>query len=217
MGYMMRKLTGEEFARYVQILHWAEKKDLLYAAVAAICIGVGARIGEVLRLRLRDIVNPDGTAKDEIVRCVEKKRRIDFLRCAFPVEIFGEIIERHAARQILTHGLFFEDYAFCRRKSGRPVTYLSAWLHNRAFLKAAGVPVSGVAFHGLRKTFLTEYFLQIYKKTNDMFLAISATQKVAGHEDFGTTARYISTAIAPSTQEVQQGIWEKIKENLERY
>lgn len=217
MGYMMRKLTGEEFAKYVQILQLAEKKDLLYAAVAAICIGIGARIGEVLRLRLRDIVNPDGTAKSEIVRSVEKKRRIDFLRCAFPVDFFGEIIEKHAAQQVLICGTDPDDYAFCRRKNGRPVKYWSAWMHNREFLKSAGVPVSGVAFHGLRKTFLTEYFLQVYKKTNDMFLALSATQKVAGHEDFGTTARYISTAIAPSTQEVQQGIWKKIKENLESY
>lgn len=210
MGTMTRALTENEIADFVKTLQTAPETETMYAAIAALCIGTGARIGEVLELKIKDIVNDKGEALKEITRKVEKKRKTYHVRCAFPVDIFGGIIELHAAKQILRFGSLPNDYAFTRNWRGDRITEKTAWMHQRKLLQLARLPYTGIGYHGLRKTFLTAFFNEVYRSTDDMFLAMKSTQEIAGHENFNTTVKYISGAITPSTKDVQREIWNRI-------
>ncbi len=188
-----RPLKTEEAARYVDILAGVPDRDAVFAAIAAIAIGVGARIGEVLALRTADVLEPNGQLRERIRRRVLKKRNAVVYRDAWFIDgRLRKIVERYAASPRRA-SLYLPGDAlfFAAGISGKSVGYYKAWRHNRRFLGAAGLPMTGVAFHGLRKTFLSKIYERIYADTGDMMRALTFAQKLAGHESINTTILYL--------------------------
>lgn len=201
MGYCMRRLTDDEFLRYIAVLESAPKNEAVYAAICVLCLATGARIGEVLGTRLRDIVDPDTLdARERVSRRVEKRRGTKIRTVYFPPR-FRQIIERAAGLAVM-RGVQPDGQIF-------KVCWKTAWRHNRTFLRRAGLPVTGVAFHGLRKTYLTRAFREKMAETGDTFASLKFVQELAGHAEFNNTVRYIIADIGRSENETLATMWEK--------
>lgn len=201
MGYCMRRLTDAELLRYIDVLESAPKSEAVYAAISVLCLATGARIGEVLSVRLRDVVDPDTLdARERVARRVEKRRSVKIRTVYFPPR-FRPIIERAAGLAVM-RGVTPDGQIF-------KVCWKSAWRHNRAFLRRAGLPVTGVAFHGLRKTYLTRAFREKMAETGDTFASLKFVQELAGHAEFESTIRYIVADIGRSENETLATMWEK--------
>lgn len=188
-----RALTITEAAAYMDVLEAAGPHEAAYAAISALAIGLGARIGEVLALRNADVLDPIGQVRDKIRRKISKKRKEVVYREAYFCDPRLRAIVQRYADSPERKGRFFpgEGTFVCFRWSGRRISYLSAWKHNRNFLRAAGIEPGGVAFHGLRKTFMTAVYQQIYADSGDMLKALTCVQRLAGHDDFNTTLAYL--------------------------
>ena len=195
-----RALCDEEAQRYVGVLRDAEGSELIYAAVCAVCIGIGARIGEVLTLRNADVLTPAGEVREKIRRKVEKKRKTFYQEAVFCDPVLRSIVQRYAASERrLSRWMSPDALFFTARWDGPAITYRAAWGHNRALMRRAGIDPRGVAFHGQRKTFLTAVFRQVHRDTGDMFTALRTVQRMAGHKSVDTTLAYLDI------QEVDEG------------
>lgn len=193
MNNRTRPMKTSEAARYVEILKKASEREAAYAAMAAIAIGTGARISEVLSLRTLDVLEPTGKLKDQIRRKVKKKRNAIVYRDAYFIDpMLRKIVERYVGSPRRA-SLYLPGNAnfFAAGISGKAIPYYKAWRHNRRFLGAAGLPMTGLAFHGLRKTFLSKVYEKIYADTGDMLKALTFVQKLAGHESLNTTIIYL--------------------------
>ena len=188
-----RALCDEEAQRYVGVLRDAEGSELIYAAVCAVCIGIGARIGEVLTLRNADVIGEDRQVRDKIRRKVEKKRgKVVYQEATFRDPVLRSIVQRYAdSARRLSRWMSPDALFFTARWDGPALTYRAAWGHNRALMRRAGIDPHGVAFHGQRKTFLTAVFRQVHRTTGDMFVALRTVQRMAGHKSFDTTIAYL--------------------------
>lgn len=196
-----RPLKTEEAARYIEVLNGVPERDSGFAAIAALAIGTGARIGEVLAMRTADVLEPDGHLKERIRRKVLKKRTATVYREAWFIDpALRKIVTRYIdspRRPSLYLGgdaLFFAGGI-----TGKAIDYRKAWRHNRRFLGSAGLPTTGVAYHGLRKTFLSKVYEKIYAETGDMLKALTFVQKLAGHNSINTTILYLD--ISPLDEE----------------
>ena len=196
-----RPLKTEEAARYVDVMRGASERDSMYAAMAALAIGTGARIGEVLALRTADVLEPNGRLKERIRRKMLKKRTATVYREAWFIDAeLRKIVERYIEsprRESLYLG--GEALFFAAGITGKAIPYNKVWRHNRRFLGAAGLQTNGVAFHGLRKTFLSKVYEKIYADTGDMLKALTFAQKLAGHKSINTTILYLD--ISPVDEE----------------
>lgn len=201
MGYCMRRLTDAELLRYIGVLESAPKSEAVYAAISVLCLATGARIGEILSVRLRDVVDPDTLdARERVARRVEKRRGVKIRTVYFPPQ-FRPIIERAAGLAVM-RGVTPDGKIF-------KVCWKSAWRHNRGFLRRAGLPVTGIAFHGLRKTYLTRAFREKMEETGDTFASLKFVQELAGHAEFESTIKYIIADIGRSENETLATMWEK--------
>lgn len=191
-----RPLTTEEAARYVKVLCAAALCDRysIYSSVAALAIGTGARIGEVLAMRNADVLDlQNGRVRDKVRRKIEKKRgQIVYKEAPFCDPVLWGVVQTYAYKLGRMSAYMPADGKFFTvRWNGAKLTYKSAWENNRKFLLAAGIDPHGVAFHGLRKTFLTAVFREIYRQSGDMLKALTCAQKLAGHENINTTIVYL--------------------------
>lgn len=188
-----RALDTAEAARYVDVLKQSTAAEMPYAAIAALTIGLGARIGEVLGLRNADVLTERGEVREKVRRKIEKKRGGSVYReAAFCDSALRGIVQRYAdSEQRKSRYLQADANFFTCRWQGRKLTYRIAWAHNQRFLRAAGIDPHGVAFHGLRKTFLTAVYRQIYADSGEMLKALTCVQRLAGHKSINTTIAYL--------------------------
>lgn len=83
MGTKTRALSADELTRYMRVITNPPEKTLVYAAACAVIMGSGARVGEVLMMRIQDLFDSAGTPKIEVTRTLEKKGGKNFLTPAF--------------------------------------------------------------------------------------------------------------------------------------
>lgn len=201
MSNRTRPMQTAEAVRYVRILAEAPEREAAYAAMAALAIGTGARIGEVLAMRTMDVLEPDGRIREQVRRKLLKKRNVTIYREAhFTDPVLREIVRRYADSP-RRPSLYLGGSApfFAVGISGRALHYKTAWHHNRHFLQLAGLPLRGIGFHGLRKTFLSKVYSRVYRGSGDMMQALTFAQKLAGHNSINTTIRYLD--ISPVDEE----------------
>ena len=180
MGTRTRPLTKEQTDRFIAVLNSAPESELPYAAAAAIALGTGARIGEVLSMRVKDLFAPDGTPLERVTRSVEKRRSDVRLTVPFPWERMGAAVIRWHQKKLLKG----QEQIFIGRD--RKVCYR----HQQILLRMAGLPETSVGFHGLRKTCLLRFFNAFAKKW-DVTTAWRKTQHLAGHSRIDTTLIYL--------------------------
>jgi len=130
----------------------------------------GMRIGELLEVKLEDIVLPD----QKILIYVGSKNYEG-----------REVYYSSDAEQALKHWLRTRDktkrYLFYGRLD-KPLSYVAAWKVMKKTLERAGLSDKGYSLHHLRHTFATEMI------NNGM--RVEVLQQILGHQDIEMTLRY---------------------------
>ncbi len=216
MGYAMRPLKEEELTRYLEVLRKESERRPVYAAAAAVAIGTGARIGEVLQMRVKDVMDETGKVREKLTRKLEKKRgKVVYSERIFPIEVLREMVQRYLDSD--ERRRFFQkedDYLFSARYSGKKLTYDHCYDIQRELLREAGLPVRGVAFHGLRKSLLTMVFYERQKKTGDSMAALRYVQEIACHKSLDTTLRYVGWELIVDEGQTFRDCFKGIEERL---
>lgn len=212
MGTKTRALTEKEFPEYIRVILAAEGTALPVAAVCAVIIGTGARIGEVLNLTIGDVFDQTGRPLDSIIRTLEKKKcgyavnrkddRKQRLAAAFPWDVLGGPVIRWrktiAERFVIPNSKSnLKLNLFSTRWSNQPLSRGYCWEINKHFLVKAEINPRGIGFHGIRKSFLSHmYFQRLRENSGDPMGALRYVQNLAGHTIFDTTLLYLSDCIA---------------------
>ena len=212
MGTKTHAMGAEGFVKYIDVLNNASGHLLPHAAIIAVIVGTGARIGEVLTMRDRDLFEQDGTPRPNVTRTLEKKRQKTPARLTvcFPWEHLGGPIIRwraEARKRFLTQP---DAALFSIRYDGTPIHRASVLRNANEFLIAAGMNPRGVGMHGIRKTFLREVYRERIKQGADMMSALRHVQKLAGHARFETTLIYLMDEIDESLKDTVNQVFRNL-------
>lgn len=136
-------------------------------------INVGFRIGDILKLKVKDVLNYDRTVKSHIEIIEEKTKK--HKRCKINSVLADELYR-------YTKNMEMEDYIFkSRNGKNKPITRVRAYTILNTAAKNIGLEEIGT--HTLRKTF--GYWF--YKETKD----IALLQQLFNHSSPSITLRYI--------------------------
>lgn len=123
----------------------------------------------------------------------------------------GTPIARWRERAIKMFAIGPEEKLFSVRWNNASISYNYLWRKQRAFLERAGIDPAGVAFHGIRKSFLSTMFYQRVEENGGDFMgALRYVQQLAGHESFEMTLRYLSDCIDRSHYETSKNAISKL-------
>jgi len=192
MSVKTHPIPEDRFMDYVAELNRIrDGVDLPHAACCAFLLGSGARIGEALTVRIRDVFAPDGTPKERVTRNVEKARADRRITVTFPWQYLGgPIVAWHG--WITRHRAAGpEDFLFSLRWSGGPISRFSLHRGNRRLLDRLGIPWRGVGLHGLRKTILRRILADQIREGRSWIEAMRYCQQFVGHDRLDTTIRYL--------------------------
>ena len=182
MSVKTRPLTDEELSAFIRILNADLPAEMTpYQACAALCLGTGGRISEILGMRNRDIFS-DGKPLPRVSRNVLKRKRPVRMTAAFPWDLLGKpVIRWHEIR-----GWYGEDALFIDR------CRLTCWRKQRELLALAGIDPARIAFHGLRKTALGLFYRQFCREAGgDSPSVWRKVQAQACHARIDTTLGYL--------------------------
>mgnify|MGYP005781587897 FL=1 len=136
-------------------------------------INTGLRISDIIKLKVKDVLNPDRTMKTQIDIIEEKTKKKKRYK------INNGLVEE--LRQF-TKDMDFEEYIFKSRKGeNKPITRIQAYrILNNA---GAKIGLEEIGTHTLRKTFGYHF----YQQTKDVALL----QELFNHSAPSITLRYI--------------------------
>lgn len=216
MGTKTHRITDQEFADYLRVLRDAKAGMLVFAALDCVIAGTGARIGEALDLAEKDLFDANGKPLERVTRNVEKKRRLYRYAIEFPWGLLGGPVidwRREAIRRRMI--LHREDKLFSVRVSGKPLSQRYCREKHAAILRHAGINPRGVAFHGIRKTFLSIMFFQRLREADgDFWGALKYVQELACHESPETTLRYLADCISRRHADTMQAAFLAVSPEL---
>ena len=139
-------------------------------AMIMLLLRTGMRIGELLEVKVDDIILAD----QKILIYVGSKNYEG-----------REVYYSSDAEQALKHWLRTRDntkrYLFYGR-SDKPLSYVAAWNAMRKTLERAGLLGKGYSLHSLRHTFATEMI--------NAGMRVEVLQQILGHQDIEMTLRY---------------------------
>lgn len=182
MGTRTRPLTRQQTEAFIEVLNNAPESELPYAAAAAIALGTGARIGEVLSMRVKDLFAPDGTPLERVTRSVEKRRSDVRLTIPFPWERMGAAVIRWHQKKIIKG----QEQIFIGRDRK------TCYYHQQRLLRRAGLAATGTGFHGLRKTCLLRFYKAFASKYGEHNPSVwRKVQRLAGHTRIDNTLIYL--------------------------
>ncbi len=162
-----RKLSEEEIQLLKQNLSTRDR------CIFVIGIRTGFRIGEVLSLQVTDVINNDGSIKNEIyLKKKNTKGSLEGRVVPMHVDIMAELVIYLSGKQNIFIGTLF------------PVNKST---YHRSIKRAcvdAGISAERISSHATRKTFAAN----MYKAVDGNIWKI---QKALGHRSINSTAKYI--------------------------
>ncbi len=162
----------DQVLRYVSIKRYAKRDRCLILT----SFWSGMRVGEIAQLKMGDVVNEDGTIKNEIRLSAQQTKgntaRVVFIPQKLKEEILDYLTTRHAT---LSHiPLFHTD-----DRLGFTPNSLCQWFFWT--YKRAGI--NGASSHSGRKTFLTSLA--------NKGISIHILASLAGHKSIAVTHKYL--------------------------
>jgi integrase len=142
-------------------------------------INSGLRISDLLKLKVKDVMNEDRKLRDRISITEQKTGKAK----DFPIsESSGKALKEHLTSLKNSEP---EGYLFPSRKSSEPITRVQAWRILNDAAGRAGISTSAepIGTHTLRKTF----GYHAYK----MGMDLSVIQKLLNHSSPAVTLAYI--------------------------
>ena len=130
----------------------------------------GMRIGELLQVKVDDIILPNQTILLYVGSKNYEGREVYFSSDAEQA-LKDWLRTRDATKRYLFYG-----------RSDKPLSYVSAWTAMRKALERAGLLDKGYSLHHLRHTFATEMI--------NHGMRVEVLQKILGHQDIEMTMRY---------------------------
>jgi integrase len=146
------------------LLHKSYRDYFLFA----FGINSGLRIGDILPLRVMDVISTNHLRIKE-----QKTGKIRKVRMTLALQ---EEITKY------TQGMAASDFLFSSRQGNKPISRVMAWKIIKESGRAVGVK-SAIGTHTLRKTFGYHF----YQRTKD----VAILQEIFGHSSPSITLRYI--------------------------
>lgn len=167
-------LTDSDFSRLRRNI-----KKLKYKILLDIAWYTGERWGAIVRLKIEDVYNQDGSPRELITfRAATRKKRPD-----------GSA----ETRQVPTHPNLLESLRSYAPGPGsiwlfpsnedKPITWRNAYNILMAASDKAGLSTKGISTHSTRRSFIT--------KLHNKGTATATIKKITGHKDFKSLERYI--------------------------
>ncbi|WP_017652302.1 tyrosine-type recombinase/integrase [Fortiea contorta] len=140
----------------------------------------GERWGALVKLRIEDVYNPNGTPREYInFRAITRKATPDGKR---------------QTRQVPVHPVLAESlsnytpdsssgWLFPCRDGSMPITIRWADKILRAAIERLGLTAKGISTHSTRRTFITK----LHRNGTDLY----TIKKITGHKDFKSLERYV--------------------------
>ncbi|MBQ7695557.1 MAG: site-specific integrase [Lentisphaeria bacterium] len=186
MGTRTRGLTDEELWRFLPVICGELPRRLRpAAAAAALCLGTGGRIGEILGMRQKDIFGLDGEPLARVSRTVEKTREKRIRKTVvFDWRTLGAPVLAWRRERLLygPEALFVGE------------AHYTLWWRLRELYGMAGIKPRALAFHGLRKSYLQRIQAVLVRKNggNVTTPILQQVQRAACHARLETTLAYLN-------------------------
>jgi integrase/recombinase XerD len=151
----------------------------------------GERWGALVKLKLLDVYNADGTPRDYInFRARTRKATPKGIRQTRQVPVHETLAELLAAYQPLPGSV----YLFPSREPDKPMGLRAADQILRTSVERAGLSAKGISTHSTRRSFIT--------KLAKRGISLATIKKATGHTDLKVLSRYIEV----SDEDVRQAI-----------
>lgn len=188
---------GMKFRALTQVLEDVESMHPTYATLSIIGVTTGARIGEILELKIGDVYNKDGSVRSSVLFPIEKARKdVRMQRTMQPIAI--EYLDKYRF-VLLNYGVCSpNEYLFPKKlrhgfaDGEKHMTRISVYKY---FCRMLG---KGYGTHWMRKTFAEEIRLlcqELHPEDDPevaLNTAIDVLQKELRHKRRETTMSYIS-------------------------
>lgn len=178
-----RPFTDHEYEK--MLLTFSGKYVSRDVAMFEVGIRTGFRISEILSMRVGDVF-VDGRMRTSVIvkKCWMKggkRSRTMPLHPKASNALFRWIIEAEFVRPGME-----DQPVFCRQRTDHPMTRAQAWGILKSAARRAGLDVSRIASHSMRKTFASHMW-QSTHVNHDM----AKMAKLLGHSNFSNTLRYL--------------------------
>lgn len=172
-------LTEQEFSRVVKLQEANSRTGKRNALILHLSFYLGLRVKEIAGLKYGDIINQDGSIKQEITLTVTKAGKI---RQAYLTNAkLLALLKQHVKWHIDAENSCFLEHAVIRSERGSAFSPNSLQQLFSKIYKDAGL--EGASSHSGRRTFATTLI------SNG--IDIRSVQHLLGHSSINTTARYI--------------------------
>ena len=182
-----KTLTETEFKQVLNYIN-TRKYALRNRTMFLISHWSGMRVGEIASLKVRDVLNIDGTIKAEIRLLPEQTKGRHARTVYLPKKLQSAIAEFIACRCINSadEPVFFTEAG--RGFSGNSLCQLFFWLYRNA-------GISGASSHSGRRSFIT--------KLASKGISVRVLASMAGHRSISTTMSYIDASDDMKRQAVE--------------
>ena len=171
-----KTLTKQELKHVLDYNNVCERYSERNRAMILFTFNCGMRIGEVVSLRIADVINEHGEVLDEIKLSSSQTKGNKARTVHVPVRMCKEVKKYIAGLKSRTHA----DFLFKTQKSQRFSSNSATQLLQRIYARSG---IAGATSHSGRRTFITELA--------NKGVSVRVLAALAGHSSIATTQRYI--------------------------
>lgn len=171
-----KTLTKQELKRVLDYNNACERHSERNRAMILLTFCCGMRIGEVVSLRVADVVNEQGEVLDEIKLAAAHTKASKARTVHVSERMRKELKKYIAGIKSQAHA----DFLFKTQKSKRFSSNTATQLLQRIYMRSG---IAGATAHSGRRTFITELA--------NKGVSVRVLAALAGHSSIATTQRYI--------------------------
>ena len=171
-----KTLTKQELKRVLDYNNGCERHSERNRAMILFTFYCGMRIGEVVSLRIADVINEQGEVLDEIKLAATQTKGNKARTIHVPARMQKEL--KNYIAGLKSHAQ--ADFLFRTQKSKRFTSNTATQLLQRIYERSG---IAGATSHSGRRTFITELA--------NKGVSVRVLAALAGHSSIATTQRYI--------------------------